>query len=87
MRENLHHFQLAKLILVAPAVENYPMAALNLPADTVVLVGAQDEVVAPQKIIDWANERQFDLAIIPECSHFFHGHLPEIGSQLEHRFP
>jgi alpha/beta superfamily hydrolase len=87
MRENLHQFELTKLILVAPAVENYPMAALTLPADTVVLVGAQDEVVAPQKIIDWANERQFDLAIIPECSHFFHGHLPEIGSQLEHRFP
>jgi alpha/beta superfamily hydrolase len=87
MRENLQQFELAKLILVAPAVENYPMATLILPADTVVIVGALDEVVAPQKIIDWADERHFDLAIIPECSHFFHGHLAEIGSQLEQRFP
>jgi alpha/beta superfamily hydrolase len=87
MRENLQQFELAKLILVAPAVENYPMATLILPADTVVIVGALDEVVAPQKIIDWADERHFDLAIIPKCSHFFHVHLAEIGSQLEQRFP
>jgi alpha/beta superfamily hydrolase len=85
--ENLNQFELAKLILVAPAVESYPMEALVLPVDTFVIVGAQDEVVAPQKIIDWANQRDFDLAIVPECSHFFHGHLPEIGSQLEYRFP
>lgn len=87
VQDNVHQFKLAKLFLLAPAVENYSMVALTLPTDTFVLVGAQDEVVAPQKMIDWANERQFDLAIIPECSHFFHGHLPEIGSQLEHRFP
>jgi alpha/beta superfamily hydrolase len=87
IRENSNQFDLAKLYLVAPAVENYSMSDLTLPPDTVVIVGAQDEVVAPQKIIDWVNERHFDLAIIPECSHFFHGHLPEIGSQLEHRFP
>ena len=85
--DNPHQFDLKKLYLVAPAVENYPMAELNLPKDTVVLVGDQDEIVAPQAIINWANARHFDLAIIPECSHFFHGQLPAIGLQLERRFP
>lgn len=87
IKEKISQFELEKLYLVAPAVENYPMASLTLPADTCVIVGAEDEVVPPQKMIDWANERQFDLAIIPACGHFFHGHLPEIGSQLEQRFP
>ncbi len=87
VRDNLHEFKLEKLYLLAPAVENYPMAALALPGDTCVMIGALDEVVSPQAMIEWANARQFDLAIIPECSHFFHGHLPQIGLQLEHRFP
>lgn len=87
LKDSTNQFELEKLYLLAPAVENFPMAALSLPSDTCVIVGAKDEVVSPQKMIDWAHERQFDLAVIPECSHFFHGHLPEIGSQLEYRFP
>lgn len=85
--DNTHQFELKKLYLLAPAVQNYPMANLTLPADTFVMVGEQDEVVSPQEMISWANARHFDLAIIPECSHFFHGQLPAIGLQLERRFP
>ena len=87
LSENAHQFELKKLYLLAPAVQNYPMAQLNLPNDTFVMVGDQDEVVAPQEMIHWANARHFDLAIIPECSHFFHGQLPAIGLQLERSFP
>ncbi len=86
-KDNPHQFELKKLFLLAPAVENYPMATLILPRDSFVMIGALDEVVAPQTMITWANERQFDLEIVPECSHFFHGHLPQIRLQLEHRFP
>ena len=86
-RLNPHHFILEKLYLVAPAVENYPMNALQLPADTLVLVGVDDEVVAPEAIIAWANRGHYDVAIIPETGHFFHGHLPAIGTQLERRYP
>lgn len=87
LSDNSHQFELKKLYLLAPAVQNYPMANLTLPADTFVMVGDQDEVVSPQEMISWANVRHFDLAIIPECSHFFHGQLPAIGLQLERRFP
>ena len=87
MQDNPHKFVLQKLYLVAPAVKNYPMGDLVLPDDTFVMVGAEDEVVPPQDIIDWANNRNFDLAVIAGSGHFFHGHLPDIGSQLESRFP
>lgn len=87
LSDNAHQFELQKLYLLAPAVQNYPMANLTLPADTFVMVGDQDEVVAPLEIINWANARHYDLAIIPECSHFFHGQLPAIGLHLERRFP
>jgi alpha/beta superfamily hydrolase len=87
LSDKAHQFELKKLYLFAPAVQNYPMAKLTLPADTFVMVGDQDEVVAPQAMIGWANARHFDLAIIPECSHFFHGQLPAIGLHLERRFP
>ncbi|MBC7752583.1 MAG: alpha/beta hydrolase [Candidatus Saccharibacteria bacterium] len=87
LSDNNHQFKLKKLYLLAPAVQNYPMETLTLPEDTFVMVGDQDEVVPPQEIINWANARHFDLAIIPECSHFFHGQLPAIGLQLERRFP
>jgi uncharacterized protein len=87
LHDNSHQFKLQKLVLLAPAVENYPMAALALPADTFVMIGALDEVVAPQTMMDWATQRKFDLTIVPECGHFFHGNLPQIGLQLEQRFP
>ena len=86
-RLNPHQFLLQKLYLVAPAVENYPMNALQLPTDTLVLVGEQDEVVAPASIVAWANRHHFDVASIPDTGHFFHGHLPVIGTQLERRYP
>lgn len=87
LSNNTHQFELKKLYLAAPAVQNYPMANLTLPHDTFVIVGDQDEVVLPEAIINWANERHYDLAIIPEGGHFFHGQLPAIGLQLERRFP
>lgn len=87
LSDNDHQFEFKKLYLLAPAVQNYPMEKLTLPNDTFVMVGDQDEVVSPQEMIHWANVRHFDLAIIPECSHFFHGQLPAIGLQLERRFP
>jgi alpha/beta superfamily hydrolase len=63
------------------------MSQLTLPADTFVLVGAADEVIAPDAIVTWAQNGHYDVAIIPDTGHFFHGHLPAIGTQLERRFP
>jgi alpha/beta superfamily hydrolase len=74
---------LARLVLVAPAVHHYPMQTLNLPADTLVLIGDQDEIVPPHAVHDWAVQQQLNAVTMPACSHFFHGHLADLGVQLE----
>lgn len=80
---SLSKMQLNRVVLVAPAVHHYPMQNLHLPNDTVVLIGDQDEIVPPQQVIDWAITRHYALSIMPHCSHFFHGHLPDLSAQLE----
>jgi len=85
--DNSHGYQLRHLYLVAPAVEHYPMADLMLPADTLVLIGTEDDVVSPQAMRTWANVKHLDLVEVTGSGHFFHGHLPEIGLALERRFP
>ena len=80
-------FKLVKTFLVAPPVHHYPMHHLSLATDTVVLMGEQDEVVPPAEVIAWANQLDLQLVMMPGCSHFFHGHLPDLGQQLVQHFP
>lgn len=73
---------LEQLLLVAPAVEHYPMDHLQFPAKTRVIMGDQDEVVAPAAMIEWAKKHQLDLVILPEAGHFFHGRLNDLSAHL-----
>ncbi|MEC7120133.1 MAG: alpha/beta hydrolase, partial [Pseudomonadota bacterium] len=73
---------LGRLVLVAPAVENYPMSNLMLPDDTLVIVGDQDEVVDPQAMMAWAKDQELRLAVLSGATHFFHGRLSELSAQL-----
>ncbi|WP_051526507.1 alpha/beta hydrolase [Alkanindiges illinoisensis] len=83
----LTEFKLVKTFLVAPPVHHYPMHDLSLATDTVVLMGDQDEVVPPAEVISWATQLDLQLVMMPGCSHFFHGHLPDLGQQLAQHFP
>ncbi|MFZ3194474.1 MAG: alpha/beta fold hydrolase [Moraxellaceae bacterium] len=74
--------QLQQLVLVAPAVENYPMAALQLPAKTRVIIGDQDEVVSPAAMQAWAQTYPLDLVVVPDAGHFFHGRLNDLSAHL-----
>lgn len=74
--------QLQQLILVAPAVENYPMQDLQLPKQTRVIIGDQDEVVLPAAMKAWAQTYLLDLVVLPDASHFFHGRLNDLSAQL-----
>ena len=80
-------FELLKTYLVAPPVHHYPMQQLNLSKDTRVFIGDQDEVVPPQQVIDWAASLDLPLNLMPDCSHFFHGHLTDLTQQLQQNFP
>ena len=85
--EELKAFELLKTYLVAPPVHHYPMQPLNLSKDTRVFIGDQDEVVPPQQVIDWAVSLDLPLVLMPDCSHFFHGHLTDLTQQLQQNFP
>ncbi|XID74104.1 alpha/beta hydrolase [Alkanindiges sp. WGS2144] len=79
--------ELLKTFLVAPPVHHYPMQHLSLNQNTVVLIGDQDEVVPPAQVIQWADRLDLPVHLMPECSHFFHGHLNDLTDQLQQNFP
>lgn len=74
------------LLLIAPAVENYPFGSLTEFAVPMVMIyGDKDEVVDATKIAQWyetvGTEKQ--MACLSEAGHFFHGRLPELKSKIE----
>lgn len=80
-------FNLQKTYLVAPPVHHYPMQHLMLKADTVVVMGNQDEVVPPEQMLAWAQDLNLTLEMIEGGSHFFHGKLPELAQAVSRHFP
>lgn len=75
-----------KLVTIAPPVEHFPMR--QLPPITcfwVLAQGDQDEVVPANLVYEWAESRDPKPIILrfPQASHFFHGQLIELRTQLE----
>lgn len=82
----LDDVMLLKTFLVAPAVQNNPMQDLQLKADTLVVIGRDDDIVPPEEMIAWSKALSLDIKIVENCGHFFHGHLPELSSYLQDSF-
>jgi alpha/beta superfamily hydrolase len=66
-----------RMVLVGPAVKRFAVG--NVPADTIVIHGEQDEVVALADVLDWARPQELPIVVFPGCSHFFHGRLPQLS--------
>lgn len=64
----------ARLVLVGPAVVNFPVAPV--PADTLVVHGELDDVVPLTAVLDWARPQALPVTVLPGAGHFFHGQLP-----------
>jgi alpha/beta superfamily hydrolase len=64
----------ARLVLVAPAVVNFPLPAVR--ADTLLVHGETDDVVPLSAVLDWARPQALPLMLVPGAGHFFHGQLP-----------
>lgn len=66
------------LLLMGPAVNHYenrePAVAPDA-AKTLIIHGAEDEVIALQKALDWAGPQDIQVVVLPQTSHFFHGKL------------
>ncbi len=69
-----HGQQAERLVLVGPAVRNFPMAAV--PEDTLVIHGEADDVVPLSAVFDWARPLALPVTVLPGAGHFFHGQLP-----------
>ena len=62
-----------RLVLVGPAVQNFLVAPV--PADTLVVHGENDDVVALAAVLDWARPQALPVTVLPGAGHFFHGQL------------
>jgi alpha/beta superfamily hydrolase len=62
-----------RLVLIAPAVKNFVMAAVS--QDTLLVHGETDDVVPLTAVLDWARPQPLPVTVIPGSGHFFHGQL------------
>lgn len=70
----------AGLVAVAPAVDRIEIGAVSPASPWLVLLGDADEVVSPQRMLEWARELrpQPDTRVMAGAGHYFHGRLPEL---------
>lgn len=63
----------ARLVLVGPAVANFPAPPVSDQA--LVIHGEADEVVLLASVLDWARPQTLPVVVVPGVGHFFHGQL------------
>lgn len=69
-----------QLFLIGPATSKYAMP--NVPANTVIIHGEEDEVIPLQSVFDWARPQQLAVIVVPGVGHFFHGRLTQLQSLI-----
>lgn len=74
-----------RLVLVAPGVKRFPV--LDVPADTIVIHGEEDDVVPLADVFAWARPQQLPIVVFPGCGHFFHGRLPQLARIVTAMWP
>ena len=70
-----------RLVLIAPAVRRF--AVEEVPADTIVVHGEEDDVVPLADVMAWARPQQLPIVVFPGCGHFFHGRLPQLQRVIQ----
>jgi uncharacterized protein len=70
----------AGLVAVAPAVDRMDIGAVTPACPWLVLLGDADDVVSPQRMLEWAQglHPQPQIQVLPGAGHYFHGRLPEL---------
>jgi alpha/beta superfamily hydrolase len=68
------------LVAVAPAVDRMDLGAVSPRCPWLVLLGDADDVVAPQRMLEWAQglRPQPTIQVLAGAGHYFHGRLPEL---------
>jgi alpha/beta superfamily hydrolase len=68
--------QAKRLVLIAPAVKRFAVG--NVPANTLIVHGEQDDVVPLVDVFDWARPQQLPIVVLPGVGHYFHGRLVQL---------
>jgi len=74
-----------QLVMVAPAVGNFPLDLPMMAYPCLVVQGEKDEIVSPQAVYDWVASQQPRPRLIKlaEATHFFHGRLQVLRETVE----
>ncbi|OHX10657.1 alpha/beta hydrolase [Chromobacterium sphagni] len=72
-----------KLLLMGVAVGKYPIPTPDVPADTLVIHGEEDEVIPLSAVMDWARPQGLPVLVFPGTSHFFHGKLVQLAQMIQ----
>lgn len=75
-----------RLVLVGTAAGKWPMP--DVPADTILIHGEQDDTISLSQVLDWARPQDLPVLVIPGADHFFHrklGHIKNFVIQLWRR--
>ncbi|MGE5622125.1 MAG: alpha/beta hydrolase [Bacillota bacterium] len=65
-----------RLVLVGTAAGKW--AVPNVPANTLIIHGEQDETIPLSDVLDWARPQDLPVIVIPGADHFFHRKLQHI---------
>jgi alpha/beta superfamily hydrolase len=72
-----------RLALIGTAAGKWPMP--DVPADTILIHGEQDDTITLAQVLDWARPQDLPVIVIPGADHFFHrklGHIKAFVIQL-----
>lgn len=74
----------AGLVAVAPAVDRMQMGAVVPRCPWLVLLGDADDVVSPQRMLEWAQavNPAPKIQVLAGAGHFFHGRLSEVRDSV-----
>jgi alpha/beta superfamily hydrolase len=67
-----------RLVLVGAAAGKWQMA--DIPANTILIHGENDETIPLIDVFDWARPQDVPVIVIPGADHFFHRKLGHIKS-------
>ena len=73
-----------RLVLVAPAVGRFAMP--DVPHNTLLIHGEQDEIVPLGDVLEWARPQHLPIVVLPGAEHFFHGRLNQIKQLVLQNF-
>jgi alpha/beta superfamily hydrolase len=75
-----------RLVLVGAAAGKWAMP--DIPANSILIHGEQDETIPLTAVLDWARPQDLPVIVIPGADHFFHRklqHIKNLVTEMWHK--